>query len=276
MQLDLELYREAVTIAPGTQISVIDVRPQAPLQTIVLLHGFGGNARQWQYQIEEFTTRYRVLAPDLRGHGRSYSNQNDYSMPRLLADLDAVLQARQVAEPFVLVGHSFGGAIATEFALAYPQRVSHLVLIATAGEYDLYWGYRLAFKLPGQVLRAIQPLVRNFVKASVPALKAFYQQSLSQWRGWDKFPDLEPPTLLITGERDRVFPEAAFSRVGEMIPDVEVVNVGASAHMVMLERREAVNRALERFMELDGRYSGWRGERQEPGISRLLAERPWL
>ena len=73
MQLDLELYREEVLVSekPAVRISVIDIAPERPEQTLVLIHGFGGRARQWRYQIESFAERNRVLAPDLRGHGRS-------------------------------------------------------------------------------------------------------------------------------------------------------------------------------------------------------------
>ena len=52
MHLDLELYREAVMVEPGVEISFIDVAPERPLQTVLLIHGFGGRARQWRYQIE--------------------------------------------------------------------------------------------------------------------------------------------------------------------------------------------------------------------------------
>ena len=56
-------------------------------------------------------------------------------MPRILADLRAALNNLDVTESVVLVGHSFGGAIATEYASAYTEMVSHLILIATAGEF---------------------------------------------------------------------------------------------------------------------------------------------
>src|SRR5690554_2429192 len=101
-------------VEPGVSLSVIEVAPEQPAQTLVFLHGFGGNAIQWQYQIEAFAERNRVLAPDLRGHGRSDRPSDGYDIERLVADLYALLEARQVDEPFVLVGHSFGGARSEE------------------------------------------------------------------------------------------------------------------------------------------------------------------
>lgn len=280
MQIDLELYREEVTVAPGVTLSVIDIAPQRPQNTLLFLHGFGGNATQWRYQIEAFAERNRVLAPDLRGHGQSSRPHEDYDMPRLLQDLVAILDTQQVTQPVVLIAHSFGGAIAAEFALAHPQRVSRMVLIATAGEYRLVWLYRLGFLLPDPLVAAVQPLLRGFVDASALSLKRLFHTTVSRWRGWDKFGALQQPTMVIRGERDNVFPEAAFARVSELIPGDDDVNVGASAHMVMIERRDAVNRAIERFLEEDGdgapRYSSWRDDRARPRLSGIRAERPWL
>ncbi len=279
MQLDLELYREQVTTDSGVRLSLIDIAPQHPEQTLVFVHGFGGNATQWRFQLEAFAERNRVIAPDLRGHGQSDRPPRNYDMSQLLADLEAVLDHRHVTQPVVLVAHSFGGAIATEFALTRPERVGRLVLIATAGEFRLVWLYRLGFRLPDPLLAAIQPLLRGFVEASVLSLKRMFHQTLSGWQGWDKFASLEKPVMVVRGERDNVFPEAAFARVAELIPGDDDVNVGASAHMVMIERRDAVNRAIERFLDEDGRgphYRSWRVQRTRLEQADVLAERPWL
>jgi long-chain acyl-CoA synthetase len=281
MQLGLELYREAVTVAPDVEISLIEVSPEAPEQTLLFLHGFGGTGAQWRYQIEAFAERNRVLAPDLRGHGGSSRARSGYEMTSLLGDLEQVLAARGVTEPLVVVGHSFGGAIAVEFALRHPDQVSRLVLIATAAEFRLFWFYRIAARLPDPVLRSVvQPLISGFVDAGIIPLKRMYHATLNQWRGWDKFPLIAPPVMVIRGERDLVFPQAAFARVAERISDSEDVNVGASGHMVMIERRDAVNRAIERFIDgtAEGtRHSRWRsGEGEWEPRATLLSQRPWL
>lgn len=282
MQIDLELYREKVSVEPGVHISYIDVAPERPLQTLVLIHGFGGRARHWRYQIEKFAHNNRVIAIDLRGHGHSSRPASGYGMGQILKDVTAVLDHLQIRHPFVLIGHSFGGAIVTDFADRYPQRVSRIILIASAGEYNLVSAYKLAFRLPDSFLRLLEPLVQDWVDASLTALKKIYKESLSQWRGWDKFPRLQPPAMVIMGNRDRVFPQAAFARVGELLPpDSEVINVGVSAHMVMLERRDAVNRAIERFIEVDtdtaaNYHPHWRSAGGAEGRGILLAQRPWL
>jgi long-chain acyl-CoA synthetase len=79
-----------------------------------------------------------------------------------------------------------------------------------------------------------------------------------------------PPTLVIRGYRDRVF-ERPFERAAREIPRAEDVNVGASGHMVMLERHDAVNRAIDRFLT-----SGRRTWRSPASPKALLQKRPWL
>ena len=279
MQLDLELYREEVQLSGGLALSLIEVSPERPENTLFFIHGFGGNARQWRYQVEAFAERNRVLAPDLRGHGGSDRPRQGYDMGTLVGDVEALLAARQVPGPIVIVGHSFGGAIATEFALAHPERVSRLVLIASAAEYDLVWPYKLMARLPPPVLATLQPLFNGFVDASLLSLQRMFHSTVDNWRGADKFPRLQMPALIIRGERDRVFPQAAFARVAGLIPDADDVNVGASAHMVMIERRDAVNRAIDRFVEAgvdESAHSRWRSDRNRRGRRNLLAERPWL
>ncbi len=281
MQLDLELYRDQVEIEPGVVISYIDVAPERPLRTFVLIHGFGGNVKQWQYQIDTFAQQNHVIAIDLRGHGGSSRPETGYGMERMIADIIAVLDHLIIRQKIVLVGHSFGVAMATELAFHYPERVSHLILIAGAGEYALGNPYRLAFRLPDMALDTAQPLAKNFVDASLVSLKKMYRENLRNWQGWDKFPQLEMPTLVILGNRDKVLRQEIYQRVAELVPQEssEVINVDVSAHMVMLERRDAVNRAITRFVESsssNAKNPRWRTRFEADSRGSLLRERPWL
>ncbi len=61
MQLDLELYRESVEVEPDVRISYIDVAPERPSQTILFIHGFGGQSGQWRSQMEQFAGENRVI-----------------------------------------------------------------------------------------------------------------------------------------------------------------------------------------------------------------------
>ena len=279
MEIDLELYRREVRVTgkPEVRLSVIDISPERPRRTIVFLHGFAGKATQWMYQLRAFSDLNRVIAIDLRGHGRSNKPRGSYSMDTLLADLAAALDTLGVNEKIVLAGHSFGGALASEYTYRHPERVERLILIASAGEYKLNRLYRLALRLPHPILRLVAPMLRGWLGAPPTILKSWYQDTLSSWVGWSLFRDLTVPTLVIRGHMDIVFEKPLFEEVTRAIPEAEDVDVGASGHMVMLERREAVNRAIERFLEASART--WRESAAEPRIAELgplARERPWL
>jgi long-chain acyl-CoA synthetase len=279
MEIDLELFRKDVRIPndPTVQLSVIDISPEHPVRTMVFLHGYGGQALQWQYQLSQFSRANRVVAIDLRGHGRSDKPRHAYSMDQIQADFEAVLDRLGINERFVLAGHSFGGAIAAEYATSHIERVSHLILIACAGEFKLNPLYRLLLKLPGSILRALTPLTSGWLGAPPNILKSWHDDNLSTWNGWSLFRNLRLPTLVIRGHLDLVFERPMFEEVARAIPTAEEIDVGASGHMVMLERREAVNRAIGRF--LDTTMRSWRETDvsvEDERRAKLLAERPWL
>lgn len=275
MEVDLELYREELSVEedPPVRLSYIEVVPEAPIGTMVFVHGYGGYAKQWQYQLKAFSDHYRVIAYDLRGHGRSDAPYSRYTMDEMQADLDTLLAKLEVKLPIILLGHSFGGAVVTEFAHRRPEAVSRLVLVATTGEYSLFPVAAAALRLPLAVLRPVRRMVRKQLAAEAHALKYLYRNTMRKWNGWDKFCELKMPVLVIRGERDQVYPTAAFEQVARVIPDAEDVNIGVSSHLVPLERADAVNRAVERFIGTMEGEASWRTQR---GRVALAFERPWL
>ena len=282
MEIDLDLYRHEVRVSsnPLVRLSAIDISPDHPQRTIIFLHGFGGQAAQWHYQLQKFSLDNRVIALDMRGHGLSDAPSSGYSMEQAVTDLETALTLLKVKGKFVLVGHSFGGAWGTEYTLKNPDRVDRLILIATAGEFHLRPLFRFGLSMPDWLLRLIGPLTRGWLSAPPSVLKKIYYRNLSKWSGWDRFQCLAVPTLVIRGNRDRVFQKVFFEKVTDSIPDAQEADISASGHMVMLERREAVDRAIERFLEGEDQRS-WRetsGEfqRNTPGRDRLRKSRRWL
>jgi long-chain acyl-CoA synthetase len=276
LELDFNLYRRAVPIpdVTGAKLSVIDMQPQGIEQTIVFVHGYAGCAETWEFQINSFVKHYRIVAPDLRGHGQSDAPYTQYTMEELVADLDAIVRTLNLPQRFVLIGHSFGGAICVEYVNAYPERIEKLVLIATAGEYPLPRLSSWMFRIPTAVYRPFWKY-RPRWNAEIHVMKRMMLNNLRKWKGWPLLRNIQAETLVLTGERDTFFPRYVFDDVGKMIPHAEVYDVGSAKHKVQLERHSAVNRAVERFLDTESRRRNWRDQVHSNGEERLV-KRPWL
>ncbi|MEJ2564078.1 MAG: alpha/beta fold hydrolase [Anaerolineales bacterium] len=275
VQLDFNLYRTEVPIKglSDSSLSVIDIWPEHARNTVVFIHGYAGCAETWEYQINYFSREYRVVVPDLRGHGQSDAPFTQYTMPELVEDIETIADKLSLAERFILVGHSFGGAICIEYAYAHPERLDKLVLIATAGEYPMPRIVSLASRIPTAAFRPFWRY-RPRWNAEVHVMKRMMLNNMRKWSGWDQLEHIHTPTLILTGERDRYFPHRVYAGVAEKIPDARVVDIGGSKHKVQLERHQAVNRALERFFE-EGEQKKrltWRDQTLKPDGF----QRPWL
>lgn len=273
IQLDFNLYRADVPIpnVSDAMLSVIDIQPEGVEQTIMFVHGYAGCAETWEYQINHFSRSYRVVIPDIRGHGQSDAPYTRYTMDEIVADLQAIVETLELPEKFILVGHSFGGSICVEYANAHADRLSHLVLIATAGEYPLPRVAKWISRIPTAFFRLFWEY-RPRWNAEIHVMKRMMFNNMRKWKGWPLLRNITTPTLVITGEHDTYFPRTVFEEVGKMVPDAEIYDVGSAKHKVQLERHRAVNRAIERFVGGDEKRS-WR---DAGPVNELFSHRPWL
>ncbi len=102
----------------------------------MVLHGFGASAASWQAVLGGFGDAYSTYAYDRPAFGLTerpteWDNLNPYSRAGAVAQLHALLDAWDL-DNVILIGNSAGGAVAMEYALAHPQRVSHLILVSPA------------------------------------------------------------------------------------------------------------------------------------------------
>ena len=269
MRDDVDFPRTTITVA-GTQpvrLSVIDVGPtELPARgTIVCIHGAGGNAEQWKNQIAHFSQHYRVVAPDLRGHDQSERPRSSYTLEEFLWDFTQMLERLAITEPFFLLAHSFGGPIGLTFAVAQPQRLLKLVLVATAPEMHLNPLIETLLKLPLplRTLERLRPILLPRVYAPLFVLQRILAGTLFPWRGWNLLPNIQTPALIIGGQFDFIAPVAVLQRMCDGLPNARFELIRYAGHLPQIERPAAVNRAIEGFIE---RRRSWRGEEEEVKI----------
>jgi long-chain acyl-CoA synthetase len=253
MPLDIELYRRTIYIPARNglrRISVIDIQPEEALLTLVFAHGYGGGATQWLHQLRFFGQTARVIAPDLRGHGGSDDPPGvPYTMSGLVDDLEAVLERLEVRRPFYLIAHSFGGAVATEYVLRHPEQVRGLVLIGVPTRFMVRAVLRRLMLIPDPLFSWIARKIQVALYAPQPTLRRMLATILSTWRGEERMEQLRVPTLVIRGHRDIVFQREYYEDTVRRIPGAQQAVIPVSAHLVQLERPDAVNRAIRRFIE---------------------------
>jgi len=285
MMLDSELYRRTIYASAGRRtqaqrrISVVDIHPEGATHTLVFVHGYGGNVTQWLYQLRFFGQTMRVIAADLRGHGLSDDPEGlPYSMEGLVDDLELVLDACDVQRPFSLISHSFGGAVATEYALRRPSDVSGLVLIGVPTRFILHPAVLRLMQIPDPIFSFTARKVGIALYAPQRTLKRMHDKVMSLWKGDERMQQLRVPTLVVLGHRDTVFLREHYEDVPRRIPGANKVVIPVSAHLVQLERPDAVNRAIRRFIEphVIGTLPLLDARSRAAALAAHLVEMPWL
>jgi long-chain acyl-CoA synthetase len=159
-------------------------------------------------------------------------------------------------------------------AARYPERLSKLVLLNTAANLPLSRWMRLGLRIPSALMFVVRPFLQRRGRFNAPPhiFKKFVEQSVGSWQGWDLLPGITTPTLVIAGQRDWYVRPAMSRRTAYAMPRARLEIIRAAGHQSPLERPAAVNRALERFLEMGLR--SWRSDVEE---ARAVAhERPWL
>jgi 2-succinyl-6-hydroxy-2,4-cyclohexadiene-1-carboxylate synthase len=235
--------------------------------TVVLLHGFAGTGRAWDPVVERLDgERYTALVPDLRGHGGA-SDARPVSFEACVADVLAAAPER-----FVLCGYSMGGRIAQHVALAAPDRVERLVLVATTagiadaaeraarradderlavfadgatiGQFADRWTAQPLFDgTPPQAARIWrEDLERNDAPALAAVLRGIGTGAMEPL--WERLRTVTMPATVLAGAEDPKFVALA-ERLAAALPNGELVIVPGAGHGLPREAPQAVVDAIQ-------------------------------
>jgi 3-oxoadipate enol-lactonase len=239
---------------------------------LVFLHGIGGAARAWGGQLGYFKERYRAIAWDMPGYGRS-TPLSTVSIATLADAFHDFLQQIGASKP-ILVGHSIGGMIVQQLLTKRPTIARAVVLTQTSpafGKPDGDWqkefiAARLGPLDRGETMASLAPmLVRELVgddpdregidlarecMAAVP--EPTYRATMLALLGFDQrsaLKNIQVPTLVLSGSKDKNAPAPMMAKMASYIPAANYVEIEGAGHLVNLERPVTFNAALDGFLQ---------------------------
>src|SRR5580692_4528692 len=252
--------QEKVTAVYGQNIHYFEVG-QGP--TVILLHGLGGAKEFWLSNIGALAPKYHVYAIDQIGFGQSDKPLIDYKIATFADFLCGFMQAEKIAKA-TLVGNSFGGWIATDFAVQHPEMVDKLVLVDAAG---LAWqgplpdlnpstiaGWRTLIELvfynkkmvsDEGVMQAFTQHMRNNDGYTIQRTVANFAQP--QFED-GKLASIHAATLVAWGRQDELIPLASGEKLRDGIAGAKLLVVEHCGHVPQIEKPAEFNQALLEFL----------------------------
>ncbi len=242
------------------------------------IHSSASASGQWRALMESMSDRYRVVAPDLYGYGKSPAWHEDRDV-MLEDEIDLMAPALRSAEKIHLIGHSYGGLIALRFALLDPGRVASLVVYEPTCFFIL--AGRPAFEAASREIAGIREETSRLVDAG--ELEASARRFLEYWVGpdaWSKAPEpvratvarvmrkvrfewsnafekafsadllrtLAMPTLLLTGSGSTLAARSVVRVLRDFLPHARVVEIPDLGHMGPVTHPQPVNSAIADFL----------------------------
>ncbi len=246
--------------------------------SLILIPGFASGAWSWFRQFEDLSKNFQVITFDPRGIGKSNPREADLqnlSMLAFVEDVRRILDDLKIETAHVL-GASFGGFVAQEFVLEFPERVNKLILACTTA------GGANHVKPDIEILRSFAPdatlpigeKIRKFIRPAFTeefndenaeevekvcqlreqseVAEAVYSAQLSSAFSLDtedKLGAIENETLVITGNKDNVVPMQNSVNLARNIPNAQLKIIENGSHMFFIENAAEFNCAVKEFLK---------------------------
>jgi pimeloyl-ACP methyl ester carboxylesterase len=210
-------------------------------EPLALIVGLGTDISEWDGVIRPLAQRYRVIAFDNRGAGRTDQPNQPYSIEQMAEDAEGLLRALAVERAHIL-GVSMGGRIALALALAHPERVNKLALVSTSatGARRSWWIRTLREVSSGLLFRGKHPQPRYAFRRQAEASAAFDCAG--------RLGEIDAPTLILHGRRDRTVPYAQAEELHASITGSKLLTFDGGHIFFLFRERERFLAAVEGFL----------------------------
>jgi pimeloyl-ACP methyl ester carboxylesterase len=252
----------------GVRLAFSDSGARASAETVIFIHGWGDRHELFDPMARLFRERYRTIAVDLRGHGRSDKPTQGYDVPTLADDVAAVAEQARAGR-FHLVGHSLGGAVALDLAARYPARARSVSAIE--GAFLFPPALTEGFKPLGDALRGPKwkEAMRGFIDSCYwpgddPALRRYSYRELdriprhvhvgvyegaTRWDAGRAARAWRGPLLYVEGGSGLCDTD----RLRALCPQLRVARTVGVSHMEIIGKPEQAAAMIRRFL---GVYAG--------------------
>lgn len=242
--------------------------------SVVLLHGYPFNRSMWREQANFLSTSYRVVTPDLRGHGETSATQKEpATMAEMSQDVAALLDELEI-ERASLCGLSMGGYVALAFYRRFSLRVSALILADTRSQADTTEARHNREAQAEKILKeGMSSIIDDFLKKVLtPATLSQHTEITERVRRMvvttkpqgaaaalramamredqtDFLQEIIAPTLIIVGSEDQLTPPVDAGMMHRKIRGSRLEIIEGASHLSNLERPAEFNRALKNFLD---------------------------
>ncbi|PYS48902.1 MAG: 2-hydroxy-6-oxo-2-4-heptadienoate hydrolase [Acidobacteria bacterium] len=261
-----EIVQSDVTIY-GAKIHYVEAG-SGPV--VVLLHGLGGDATNWSFNIASLAQKFRVIVPDQIGFGKSDKPIINYRIATYVDFLDAFLKELKVNHAS-LAGNSLGGWIAAAYTLAHPDKVERLILVDAAGfAFPKDFDMEQLIKLNPSTREGMKELVSHvfynkqiflsegFLSASMAArinagdgytIRSITESIIRREDVLDnRLSAIKQPTLIVWGREDGLLPLSDGQRFEKEIPGAQLLIFDQCGHVPQVEKAAEFNAAVMKFL----------------------------
>jgi len=257
---------------PNPKVSTLHCLQQGNGPALVLLHAFPVDARMWQGQLADLSSRFRVIAPDFGGFGQS-PLAGPFTVGSMADDIHQLLHGLG-APPCVLAGISMGGYVAMQIARKYPQDLRGLILVDTKDTADTAEQRENRTRMI-EVARTRgstavadlmfpkmlspdtvdhRPEQARFLRQMMESCPApTIEHALAALRDRpdmsEELPKIATPTLIVVGDADSITPISVAEAMQRKIPGAKLAVINGAGHMSPLEQPSQVNRAIRQLID---------------------------
>jgi pimeloyl-ACP methyl ester carboxylesterase len=270
---DFDGRKKKILLPDGEHLAYIDMGdPKGP--SVVLIHGYTDNARDWVPLIPYLNKRYRLIVVDIRGHGQSDKPECCYARIDFAYDLKLLLDALHIQRADI-VGHSLGSMITQVLAEQWPDRVRKVILISsTGGPRPGTLPKKPAYDFASEIRKLKEPIDpdspfmvewwasptpvnEEFIRrqrrdaANIPlgVWLAVLEQGANTADIQSMLPKLKAPTLLIWGSKDPIMEEDVRQSLRDALPAAKVKVFEGLGHNPFWEEPEAVAKVINAYLD---------------------------